>query len=234
MTVPSREEAARLLLSLDPPEWHVRHSRAVAEIAGWLALRAERRGTAAVAGSSGARPRRRPADPNGLDRRVVEAAALLHDVDKALAHARRGGRKHGEASARWLADQGHPELAEAVALHPVTLLVDPAGAARVRDGSIEARLVAYADKRAGQRLEPMATRFARWRRRHPHSRVGDGWSPAAAEAAWDRASRLERDVCAFAGCRPDEVGRLRWTDLAFEAARRGRRTARPRRGAPGR
>jgi hypothetical protein len=54
-----------MLLSLDPPPWHLRHARAVAEIAGWLAARAEARGL-------------------GVDRRVVEAAALLHDVDKIL------------------------------------------------------------------------------------------------------------------------------------------------------
>src|SRR6266571_2941707 len=65
MTVPSRSEAASLLLSLDPPAWHERHSRAVAEVAGWLAARAQRAGRT-------------------VDRRLVEAAALLHDVDKVL------------------------------------------------------------------------------------------------------------------------------------------------------
>lgn len=157
---------------------------------------------------------------DGLDRRLVEAAALLHDVDKAMPRSDRGDGPHGEAGARWLAGHGHPELAEAVALHPVTLLADPAGAARARSASLEARIVAYADKRAGQRLQPMARRFARWRRRHPHSHPG-AWSPAVAATAWDQASDLERAICALAGCRPDEVRRLRWTAAAFEAARRG-------------
>ena len=65
MTVPGRVDAASLLLSLDPPPWFVRHARAVAEVAGWLAARIEERGIA-------------------VDRRLVEAAALLHDADKAL------------------------------------------------------------------------------------------------------------------------------------------------------
>ena len=67
MTVPGRVEAAALLLSLDPPPWFVRHARAVAEVAGWLAARIEARGTP-------------------VDRRLVESAALLHDADKVLPH----------------------------------------------------------------------------------------------------------------------------------------------------
>ncbi len=61
MTVPGRVEAAELLLSLDPPTWFLRHARAVAEVAGWLGARIAAAGTT-------------------IDRRLVEAAALLHDV----------------------------------------------------------------------------------------------------------------------------------------------------------
>ena len=65
MSVPDRRAAAALLLSLDPKPWALRHARAVAEVAGWLAARIDARGTP-------------------VDRRLVEAAALLHDVDKLL------------------------------------------------------------------------------------------------------------------------------------------------------
>lgn len=216
MTVPSREEAARLLLSLDPPDWHLRHSRAVAEIAGWLALRVER---SALRGSAGPGAHRRGSGAP-VDRGVVEAAALLHDVDKALPEPARPATVHGAAGAAWLRGHGFPELEEAVALHPVTLLVDRRGTARVLDASIEARIVAYADKRAGQRLESMADRFARWHRRHPHSRAGDGWDPETAATAWQGAVELERGVCRLAACRPEAVGRLRWSSAAFAEARR--------------
>lgn len=220
MSVPSREEAARLLLSLDPPDWHLRHSRAVAEIAGWLALRVERTGWGSAARGSAARgAHRRPSGASTVDRGVVEAAALLHDVDKAMSASARTAIAHGEAGAAWLRGLGFPELEEAVVLHPVTLLVDRRGTDRVLHASIEARIVAYADKRAGQRLESMASRFAGWRRRHPHSRGGDGWDPRMAATAWQGAAELERGVCELTGCRPDDVGRLRWTGAAFAAAR---------------
>ena len=199
MTVPGRVEAAELLLSLDPPAWFLRHARAVAEVASWLAART-------VAG-----PTSRP-----VDRLLVEAAALLHDTDKLLPPGDPDGTlPHGDGSAAWLARLGHPELGPAVAAHPVTRLID---AERYRawaaDASREERIVVYADKRAGQRLEPMAERFASWRRRYP-----GGWSSAEAAAVRRRADYLESDVCRAAGVAPNEVRRLRWTGAALRAAR---------------
>jgi hypothetical protein len=112
---------------------------------------------------------------------------------------------------------GHPELARAVAAHPVTRLVDGERYRRWSAfASREERIVAYADKRAAQRLEPMVVRFARWTRRHPER---PGWDPAVVA----RAERLEADVCRAAGIRPDEVRRLAWTGPALAAGRRQQR-----------
>jgi HD superfamily phosphodiesterase len=199
MTVPGRVEAAELLLSLDPPAWFLRHARAVAEVASWLAVR--------TASTSRA---------GQVDRSLVEAAALLHDADKLLPPGDTDGPlPHGDGSAAWLARRGHPELGPAVAAHPVTRLID---AERYRawaaDASREERIVVYADKRAGQRLEPMAERFASWQRRYP-----GGWSAAEAAAVRRRADYLESDVCRAAGVAPNEVRRLRWTGAALRAAR---------------
>lgn len=212
MTVPGRVDAASLLLSLDPPAWLVRHARAVAEVAGWLAARIEGRGMA-------------------IDRRLVESAALLHDADKALpADDPARGLPHGDGSAAWLTRLGHPELARAVAGHPVTRLADGERYRRWASfASREERIVAYADKRAGQRLESMDARFASWRRRYPTSTVAAGSGGSVrASAEWDeavlrtvhaRAERLEADVCRAAGVNPAEVRRLAWTGPALRAAR---------------
>ena len=201
MTVPGRVEAAELLLSLDPPAWFLRHARAVAEVAGWLAARIAAAGTT-------------------VDRRIVEAAALLHDVDKLLpADDPAHDLPHGDGSADWLTRHGHPELARAAAGHPVTRLVDGERYRRwAAFASREERVVAYADKRAGQRLESMATRFASWQRRYP-----GGWSAAEARAVLERARRLEADVCRAAGVAPEAVRRLAWTGPALAAAADWRR-----------
>jgi hypothetical protein len=205
MTVPGRVEAASLLLSLDPPPWFVRHARAVGEVAAWLAARIEDRGVA-------------------VDRRLVEAAALLHDADKALppddpARALR----HGDGSAAWLTRNGHPELSRAVANHPVTRLADAEPYRRwAAFASREERIVAYADKRASQRLEPLDTRFARWRRSHPRTVVDGrvvGWDDATFRTIRARAGRLEADVCRAAGIEPTDVRRLAWTGAALRTAR---------------
>jgi hypothetical protein len=199
MAVPGRIEAARILLSLDPPPWLQRHSRAVAEVAGWLARRIELAGV-------------------GVQRTLVESAALLHDVDKALPSddpAR--ALPHGDGSADWLTRGGYGELGRIVAAHPVTRLLDEERYRRwAAFASREERIVAYADKRAGQRLESMAARFASWERRYPA-----GWSADDRLRVLARARRLEADVCGAARVRPEEVGRLRWTATAFQASGAG-------------
>ena len=112
MTIPSRPEAARLLRSLEPPEWFLRHACAVADVAAWLARRAAARGL-------------------DVDTVLVDTAALLHDVDKLPAAGirsvagPRSGLRHGDGSAAWLEARGWGELAPVVRDHPVTRLADP-------------------------------------------------------------------------------------------------------------
>ena len=211
MTVPGRVDAASLLLSLDPEAWFMRHARAVAEIAAWLAARIEARGVA-------------------VDCRLVESAALLHDVDKTLPpNDPLRALPHGEGSAAWLTKAGHPELARAVASHPVSRLRDGEGFRQwAAFASREERIVAYADKRAGQRLESMDDRFESWRRRYPPvagDRLDGAWNDATFRAIRARATRLEADVCRAAGVAPRDVRRLAWTGTAIEEARRAARGA---------
>jgi len=213
MTVPGRREAARLLLSLDPPAWFLAHACAVADVAAWLALRAAGRGVP-------------------VSRRAVEAAALLHDVDKLASSGLDGRLRHGAGSASWLAANGMADLAPLVQDHPVTHLADDALAARLAAAPVGARIVAYADKRAGQRLEAMDERFASWRRRYPtgpgahvHAQgigpTGTGWDDGVALLVEARARALEAEVCGLAGVRPAEVGRLRWSRRALRKAAAG-------------
>ena len=203
--MPGRMDAAALLLSLDPPPWFVRHSRAVAEVAGWLAARIDARGTP-------------------VDRRLVESAALLHDADKALPSADPArSLPHGDGSAAWLTRQGHPELARADASHPVTRLLDGERYKRwAAFASREERIVAYADRRAEQRLVSMDARFESWRRRYARIGVDGrdiGWDDAELRAVRARADRLAADVCRAAGVAPGDVRRLAWTGRALQAAR---------------
>jgi len=159
---------------------------------------------------------------------------LLHDVDK-LERVKPtvAGLPHAEGSAAWLASQGHPELGPAIVGHPVTSLADAAWFDEwLAVASPEALIVAYADKRAGQRLESMTCRFASWKRRYPPVeravRPRGSWSPETMAAVFRRAETLEARVCALANVTPSDVRRLEWTGRALAAARAdaaGTRTA---------
>jgi putative nucleotidyltransferase with HDIG domain len=192
MTIPSRAEALGMLRELDPPAWLLRHSAAVGEVAAFLADRIKATGTA-------------------IDVELVEAAALLHDVDKALSrddpHQALG---HGAAGAAWLTERGHAELGAAVAAHPARRLTDPDYERWQASASLEERVVAYADKRAEEDIVSLDDRFAGWRDRHPER-------AASLELGRGRARDLEAQVCAVAGIGPDEIDAIATDEIARSA-----------------
>jgi putative nucleotidyltransferase with HDIG domain len=193
MAIPSRSEAAALLRGLDPNDKLMAHSTAVGEVAAFLCSGMISRGVE-------------------VDVDLVETAAFLHDVDKALPQGHEVRKLgHGIGGAKWLTDLGYEELAIAVANHPVGFLAaaDSYDEYAQKVG-FEGLIVAYADKRALQEIVSLDARFDRWARRYPDSET----LPVARE----RARLLERDVCEAAGVDPDEVGRLSWVAAALREA----------------
>ena len=134
-------------------------------------------------------------------------------------------QRHGAGGAAWLAARGYGELMDAVANHPVTRLGAPDADAWLDRATPEELLVAYADKRAGQRLVPMAGRFAEWTRRYPEGAEWHGWTGAEAGTVRRRAARLESAACALAGVTPAAVRRLAWTGRALGVAEHARAAA---------
>src|SRR5262245_30004093 len=128
MAVPTREEAAKILASLEPPDWLLAHSAAVADVAAFLSEHIEERGHAINTG-------------------LAETAALLHDVGKVIdpdhKHNEQG---HAGIGAQWLRDQDMGELAVVVMGHPVTLLADDEHwAIWSSEATVEERVMSYAD-----------------------------------------------------------------------------------------
>src|SRR5512142_2105035 len=145
MAVPDREEAQRILAARRLPAGIVRHAEGVARVATAAAR------LVAAAGIP-------------VDLGVVEAAALLHDIDKPRTSA--SGEPHGEVGARILEQMGFGELAAAVSAHPVTALLDEDRFPR----GWEPVLVSVADKHVAQsfmtideRLDEMASRYPAYR-----------------------------------------------------------------------
>ena len=214
MTVPARREAARLLLSLDPPAWFLRHACAVADVAAWLAR--------AIA----ARRARRSTC------RAVEAAALLHDVDKLPARGRMAGLRHGDGSAAWLEARGMAELAPLVRDHPVHAprrrRATPPGSPRPRSrrGSWPTRTSGPAS--AWRRWTSGSPRGGAGTRRARGAGARDG-RPAAERPGLGRRGRAARarrapeprarDLRPRPGVEPRRgVRRLRWSRRALREA----------------
>jgi HD superfamily phosphodiesterase len=147
-----------------------------------------------------------------VDARLVETAALLHDMDKMLpADDPLKGLGHGAAGAQWLHEHGYAELSAAVASHPVMALGNASSYADWAErAGLEGRVVTYADKRARQDVLTLTERFARWRESYPDS--------AELDEAERRAHELERDVCGLAGIKPKDVKRTAWVNEALHGA----------------
>jgi len=183
MAVPDRSTARRLLGEQELPHGIVIHSEGVARVAVAAA------GLVVAAGVP-------------VDVTLVEAAALLHDIDKV--EIRRTGGEHGIVGARRLEELGHEELAMPVASHPITALLDedrfPIGWPSV--------LVAVADRHVAQAFMTIDERLDDMKLRHPEH-------AGSIESARRPAHALEAELAVAVGLSVDDlVTRLR---AAWEA-----------------
>jgi putative nucleotidyltransferase with HDIG domain len=183
MAVPDRSTARRLLSEQELPDGIVVHSEGVARVALAAA------GLVAEAQIP-------------VDGALVEAAALLHDIDKV--EIRRTGGEHGVVGARRLEALGYEELAMPVASHPITALLDddrfPIGWPSV--------LVAVADRHVAQEFMTVDARLDDMKSRYPEH-------AASIEAARRPAHALEEELAEVTGLSVDAlVERLR---AAWEA-----------------
>lgn len=186
MAVPDPERAEAILASYQLPEGIVRHSRGVARVA---------REAATLVAAAGV-----PVDAD-----LVEAAALLHDVDKPDT---RDSLRHGIAAAATLTELGHPELAMPIASHPVTALLDEERYPR----GWESVIVSVADRHVTQEFVTTDERINDLQARYPQYSAG-------LEEARPRARALEAELAELAGLTVDElVERLRSAWQAGEPA----------------
>ena len=162
MAVPDRDTARRMLADAGLPDGIVVHSEGVARVAVAAA------GLVAEASIP-------------IDGALVEAAALLHDLDKV--EIRRSGGEHGIVGARRLEAAGFTELAMPVASHPLHALLDddrfPIGWPSV--------IVAVADRHVGTEFLTVDERLDDMKLRHPEH-------AASIDAARRPAHALEAQV----------------------------------------
>jgi putative nucleotidyltransferase with HDIG domain len=139
-----------------------------------------------------------------VDSQLVSVAALLHDIDKL--QTRGDGVAHGLLGARWMAERGYPELAEPIASHPISSLLDPSRAPR----GWASVSVAVADRHVAQEFVTIDQRIDDQASRYPAFR-------AELEACRAPAHAMQADLAAAAGIGVDELeARLRtaWNGAA--------------------
>jgi len=120
MRIPSRENCYRLIREMRMMEHIVRHSLQVCRVAELLVQQLREKGRT-------------------LNRDLVRAAALLHDITKTRSLTT--GEQHSESGCKLLADRGYAEVGDIVRQHvKLDIYFDS-------DAPSEAEIVNYADKR---------------------------------------------------------------------------------------
>ena len=133
-----------------------------------------------------------------LDRELIRAAALLHDITKTRSFSTQ--EDHAETGARLIADLGYPEVAGIVGQHVRLNRYSSASATPV-----DAEIVNYADKRVlHDSIVPLSERMGYILEKY-------GSVPERKRTIlilWEQTEKLEARLFARLPFHPDEISRL--------------------------
>ncbi len=178
--VPTDRQIKELWDVYHVPAYKQNHSFSVARLCIWFATRLMQ------------------ADPSqSIDIRLLQAAALTHDVD-AMA-PKNEGERHPDAAVRILREHGFDEVADLVRTHPLHAILDQ----KIAPKTLEQKLLYLSDKMVTQSILTVDERFALWR--------GENL-PASAmrelDAAYPKVKALEKEICALVSAVPEDVAQL--------------------------
>lgn len=136
-------------------------------------------------------------DAPKINLKLLEAAALLHDIDKAA--PKLPGERHPDTAVRILRAEGMNEVADIVVTHPLHAILDP----KISPKTWEQKLLYLADKMVKYDIVGVDKRFALWR---------DEQLPPDAQKILDesypKVKKLEQEVFTLAGISLDDVVKL--------------------------
>ena len=187
MRIPSRETCYRLIREMRMMEHIVRHSLQVCRVAELLVQQLSERGRT-------------------LNRDLVQAAALLHDITKTRSLTT--GEQHSESGCDLLVDRGYAEVGDIVRQHVKLDIYFST------DAPSEAEIVNYADKRVlHDRIVSLDERMAYILERYgatPEYRARLHW-------LWKMSNRQEKRIFAALSFPPDSIEKyLQKVDLTVE------------------
>jgi putative nucleotidyltransferase with HDIG domain len=120
-------------------------------------------------------------EPINMD--VLRAAALLHDIDKAI--PRLPGEQHPDTGVRILREEGMVEVADIVATHPLQSILDEKTAPK----TWEEKLLYLSDKMVKYDIVGVDKRFALWNDEHLPAD-----EQALLDASYPKVKALEQEV----------------------------------------
>jgi len=174
MAIPQLKECLDLLERHGVPQHIVAHSLKVHEVALFLAERMRSNGVK-------------------VNVPLVEAAALLHDIDKHMSFA--NPSVHGVKSVELLEEEGLPKVAQVVKKHMLGTILEK-GSAGLE--SLEEKIVYYADKRVRHdSIVSIDGRFEYLLKRYGSLREE---SRKTIERAYPKALELEKELLGLAHC----------------------------------
>lgn len=163
--IPTREEALEILENSNLSEGIIRHSMAVNKVANYLAGKLAEKG-------------------EKIDLQLVDAASILHDIDKLIVTS---GESHGKEGERILCEKGMPEVGKIVGKHGLGNILKEGELSRWED-----KIVWYADKRVNHdKIVSLDGRFAYLRKTYGH--ISEELSEII-ENSYPKAKELENEI----------------------------------------
>ncbi len=133
-----------------------------------------------------------------IDTNLLEAGALLHDIDKAI--PRLPGEHHPETGVRILREEGMKEVADLIQYHSVQYIGD----SKTEPKTWEEKLLFLSDKMVKQEVITVDKRFDLW--------FSEADLPEAQKemlrAVFPKVKQLEKEIFDKIGIQPQDVGQL--------------------------
>jgi putative nucleotidyltransferase with HDIG domain len=129
-----------------------------------------------------------------VNKKLLLAAALLHDIDKAA--PRLPGELHPDTAVRILREEGMGEVADLVVTHPLHTILDPAIAPK----TLEQKLLYLSDKMVKYDIVGVDQRFALWNEEHLPPK-----EQAILDACYPKVKKLEQEVFKLAQISPGDI-----------------------------
>ncbi len=132
-----------------------------------------------------------------VNKKLLLAAALLHDIDKNIPNF--SGERHPDTAVRILKEEGMDEVAAIVKTHPLHAILDPS----IVPKTLEEKILYLSDKMVKYDIVGVDGRFALWRAEKLPSEAR-----ALLEHAYPKVKDLEQEIFSLAAVTQEDIAKL--------------------------